>query len=218
MWAADDAISTPLVCINPLYAAKNTPSTAASEDLNTAQYTPATKARPQRAHMEIISGGAPSEQPSSTAAAATPLVSAAGAKSLFYSAATETQEEAEKQGEPCNAMSAAGGESLPTQIEIPSSQTQTDAAVESSDDSPAALNHEESDHSGIMSATPDKGSSQEPEALKSPDSSAPRRAFPKTPMSAVRRSRVSEHDEPTPIRNPMRIATPARYALSAVTT
>ena len=40
----------------------------------------------------------------------------------------------------------------------------------------------------------------------------PLRAGPRTPSSALRRRRpdANENDEPTPLRNPMRIPTPAR--------
>ena len=40
----------------------------------------------------------------------------------------------------------------------------------------------------------------------------PPRVAPKTPSSALRRKRpdANENDEPTPLRNPMRIPTPAR--------
>lgn len=41
---------------------------------------------------------------------------------------------------------------------------------------------------------------------------AARRGFPRTPASAVRRSRPEADDAPTPICNPLRIATPARSA------
>jgi hypothetical protein len=71
------------MCINPLYACKATPSTAGSDAATAAQYTPATKAHRRAANATASTGNA--------AAAATPLLSTAGAKGLFCAAGPEVQ-------------------------------------------------------------------------------------------------------------------------------
>ncbi|CAL8471850.1 g11392 [Coccomyxa elongata] len=60
-------------------------------------------------------------------------------------------------------------------------------------------------------AAPGTPVAQQPDQVQQEFSfAAARRVFPRTPASAVRRSRPEADDAPTPIRNPLRIATPAR--------
>ena len=62
-------------------------------------------------------------------------------------------------------------------------------------------------------AAPGTPMAQQPDQAQQEFSfAAAHRAFPRTPASAVRRSRLEADDAPTPIRNPLRIATPARSA------
>ena len=68
-------------------------------------------------------------------------------------------------------------------------------------------------------AAPGTPVAQQPDQVQQEFSfAAARRAFPRTPASAVRRSRLEADDAPTPIRNPLRIATPARLAYPTIPT
>lgn len=235
---ADDEISTPSVCINPLYASKDTPSTAASEDLHTVQYTPATRARPQWMQEETNTGQVETQQPTK-ASAATPLVSATGATKLFYPAAERIQQQVKDISVP-EGSTAADGSQGQTDASVPghflaegsheqpghsSNTADALAALDIADStasvpeaaqtpSPAQLHADDEQlFRSFSPASPSAAASTagaDTAAVEEPESCAPRRAYPKTPLSAVRRSRISEIDEPTPIRNPMRIPTPAR--------
>lgn len=229
------------MCINPLYASTNTPSTAGSDAPNTAQYTPADPlfyATPARG---------------TAAASATPLLSAVAANTLFSGgpiaeedkeevadweeasmlpeADAVIQEQAEKQSrnsivEPASQHSAAaGGAVAVTQEESgPALHSQgQDVQEESSDvtdssaviaaiadtctDATGATAYADVESSGTLGNIVAQQEGSPMQQL----SAAPRRAFPpRTPASAVRRSRLESDDAPTPIRNPLRIATPAR--------
>lgn len=219
------------MCINPLYASINTPSTANSDAPNTAAYTPAAPADP-------IFYATPVTASISTA----PLLSALAAKNLFSAAPVieEAPEEAMdqdtepeqpairvEQDQP-DAQDTSIAEALlqpatgqPTNVHMTTVQRQSsaqehtgDAAVESGPEP-----NEDVGECAADAANMTEVSSEDPcspvtqhAVLSQQEFAAARRAFPRTPASAVRRSRPEADDAPTPIRNPLRIATPARYS------
>ena len=220
--------ATPSVCINPLYASNNTPSTANSDAPNTAVYTPAAPAGPMFYATPVT-----------TAASTAPMLSAFAAKNLF-SAAPVVEEELEEdpvaneQHQPAaqnndettllTSATAITADDTATVQGQSRNQEQT-SGVAHSDGTPAAVapgqepaedaeesvNAEEiAEGSGAAPGSP--VAQQAP--LTQQDFAAARRAFPRTPASAVRRSRLEADDAPTPIRNPIRIATPARYCIN----
>ena len=210
------------MCINPLYASTNTPSTANSDALNTAAYTPAAPADPMFYATPVT-----------VSASTAPLLSALAAKNLF-SAAPAIEEEPEE--------APAADHQLQTEVQNnDEAALQTPAAVITEDGIATFQSqpNEQSDvaHSDGTSATATPGqeptedaeeSTTESEEITEGSGAAPgspaaqfaplslqgfaaaRRAFPRTPASAVRRSRLEADDAPTPIRNPLRVATPVR--------
>lgn len=214
---------TPSVCINPLYASTNTPSTANSDTPNTTAYTPAAPADPMFYATPVT-----------VSASTAPLLSALAAKNLF-SVAPAIEEEPEE--------APAADDQLQTEVQnndeaalrTPAAVITEDGSatfqsppneqsdVAHSDGTPAAAapglepTTEDAEESTTESEEITEGSGAAPGSpaaqfapLSQQDFAAARRAFPRTPASAVRRSRLEADDAPTPIRNPLRVATPVR--------
>ncbi|BDA47696.1 hypothetical protein COCOBI_10-5470 [Coccomyxa sp. Obi] len=107
--------------------------------------------------------------------------------------ATSMQSQTSAQQE--HARNLADTDSTPPAADVPTEQ-QTEASEE---------------FAAQLTAAPGTPVVQQPDQAQQDFSfAAARRAFPRTPASAVRRSRPEADDAPTPIRNPLRIATPAR--------